>query len=86
MSITSEIIKKFARHKKDTGSSEIQISLLSYNINNLARHLKTFKKDHEARRQLLGYVNKRKKLSRYFFKKNTALTQSLMKKFNIKKL
>ena len=69
MSITAEkkaeIIKKYARHEKDTGSPEVQIAILTERINNLTEHLKKNKKDLHSRRGLIGMVNKRRKLLNY---------------------
>lgn len=85
MNYISEIIKKFSRNENDTGSPEIQIAASSYQINNLARHLKLFKKDHQARKRLLAYVNKRKKLIKYFKKKEPSKVKDLIKKLNVTK-
>ena len=57
-----EIIKKYKLHETDTGSAEIQIALLTEEINNLTEHLKSQKKDNNCRRSLLRKVAKRKKL------------------------
>ncbi len=56
-----EIIKKFQQEEGDTGSSEVQIALLTDRINSLTEHLKAQPKDYEARRGLLDLVEKRKK-------------------------
>ena len=61
----SEIIKKFAREKGDTGSPEVQIALLSAQIDKLAEHLKKHKKDVHSRRGLLSMVAKRSRLLKY---------------------
>lgn len=60
-----EIIQKFARDSKDTGSSEIQIALLTQRIADLTEHLKANKKDHSSRLGLLKLVGKRKHLLKY---------------------
>ena len=69
MSITKvkkrELIKKFGRHTHDTGSPEVQISVLTERINNLTEHLKNFKKDQSSRRGLLKLVAQRRKLLDY---------------------
>ncbi len=62
----NEIIKKFGRNENDTGSSEVQIALLSERIAQLTEHLKTFKKDHASRLGLLKLVGQRRRLMRYF--------------------
>ncbi|MCD6472869.1 30S ribosomal protein S15 [Candidatus Aerophobetes bacterium] len=60
-----ELIEKFRCHKNDTGSSEIQIGVLSERINNLTEHLKRFKKDMSCKRGLLQLVARRRKLLDY---------------------
>lgn len=64
----SEIIGKFATHKGDTGSPEVQVAILSARINSLGEHLKIHSKDFHSRRGLLGMVNKRRKLLDYLKK------------------
>lgn len=64
----SEIINKFATHKGDTGSPEVQVAILSARINYLGEHLKLHPKDFHSRRGLLGMVNKRRKLLDYLKK------------------
>ena len=65
-----EIIKKFARDNKDTGSAEVQIALLSTRILVLTEHLKINKKDHSSRLGLLKLVGQRKRLMKYLKKEN----------------
>ena len=65
-----EIVQKFGRNENDTGSSEVQIALLTARITELTDHLKTFKKDHASRLGLLKLVGQRRRLMRYFKKKN----------------
>jgi len=60
-----EIIGQFRIHEKDTGSSEVQIALLSERIRYLTEHFKFHKKDHHSRRGLLKLVGKRRKLLNY---------------------
>jgi len=60
-----ETIKKFAREKGDTGSPEVQIALLTLQIDRLANHLKEHKKDVHSRRGLLSMVAKRRRLLNY---------------------
>jgi small subunit ribosomal protein S15 len=61
----SQVIKEFARNKKDTGSPEVQIAIFTTRINQLTEHLKINKKDHASRLGLLKIVGKRKKLMKY---------------------
>lgn len=69
MSLTAEqkaeIVKSYARQQGDTGSPEVQVALLSANINGLQDHFKTHKKDHHGRRGLIHMVNQRRKLLDY---------------------
>ena len=66
----SEIIRKYARKEGDTGSSEVQIALLSQRIAEITEHMRSHKKDHSTRRGLLGMVSKRKSLLKYLSKEN----------------
>ena len=59
------VIKQYQRKEGDTGSSEVQIALLTTRINALTEHLKTFKKDHSSRLGLLKLVGQRRRLMRY---------------------
>ncbi len=59
------VIKKVAKHDKDTGSPEVQIALLSERIEELSSHLKTHKKDHHSRRGLLKLVANRRSHQKY---------------------
>ena len=69
MALTKEekqkIIKKFAQSDNDTGSTQVQIALITARINELAEHLKTHKKDKHSRRGLITMVGKRRKLFKY---------------------
>lgn len=65
-----EIVAKFGRNENDTGSSEVQIALLTERISELTEHLKTFKKDHASRLGLLKLVGQRRRLMRYFKRTN----------------
>ncbi len=60
-----EIVKKFGRNENDTGSTAVQIALLSTRIAELTEHLKSFKKDHSSRLGLLKLVGQRRRLMRY---------------------
>ena len=65
-----EIIKHFQKKELDTGSSEVQIALLTYRIKELTEHFKVHKKDNHGRLGLVKLVNKRRKLLDYLKKKN----------------
>ena len=60
-----EIVRKFGRDEKDTGSAEVQIALLTTRINELTEHLRFHKKDHHSRRGLLSLVGRRRRLLDY---------------------
>jgi len=66
----AQIIKQFQKAEGDTGSSEVQIALLSTRIADLTEHLKTFKKDHSSRLGLLKLVGQRRRLMRYLKRTN----------------
>ena len=80
-----EIIKKFAREKGDTGSPEVQIALLSMQIDKLASHLKEHKKDVHSRRGLLSMVAKRRRLLSYLQKRDEDRYKSLIKDIKLGK-
>ena len=63
--VKREVIKDFERQAGDTGSSEVQVALLTRRISDLAGHFKTHGKDHHSRRGLLKIVNQRRKLLAY---------------------
>jgi small subunit ribosomal protein S15 len=79
-----EIVKKFGRNENDTGSSEVQIALLSTRIAELTEHLKTFKKDHASRLGLLKLVGQRRRLMRYFKRTNRAAYDKLIAELGIR--
>ncbi|MWV61983.1 30S ribosomal protein S15 [Helicobacter saguini] len=80
----SEIIAKFARDSKDTGSSEVQIALLSARINKLTEHLRNNPKDHSGRLGLLKLVSDRKSLLKYLKKTRYETYVKTIKELGIK--
>ena len=78
------IIKKFQTHAGDTGSSEVQIAILTAEIEELSSHLKEHPKDHSSRRGLLRKVSARRSLMRFMKRENAAGYDTLMKKLKIK--
>ncbi len=76
-----EIIKHYQKKELDTGSSQVQVALLTYRIKDLTEHFKTHKKDRHGQRGLVKLVNKRRKLLDYLKKKDldgyTQLLQDL---------
>jgi small subunit ribosomal protein S15 len=79
-----QIIKKFAIHESDTGSSEVQIALLTEEIKNLTDHLKSHKKDFSSRRGLLRKVAERRRLLHYLERENAAGFEGLVQKLRLK--
>jgi len=79
-----EIIKKFRTHANDTGSSEVQIAILTAEIEDLTGHLRQHKKDFSSRRGLIKKVIQRKRLLRYLEKENLDSWLQLTKKLKIK--
>ena len=80
-----KVVKKFAREKSDTGSPEIQVALLSVQINKLAEHLKDHKKDVHSRRGLLSMVAKRRRLLSYLRDRDEKRYRSLIEELDLKK-
>ncbi len=89
MSITAEkkqeLIKEYATCEGDTGSPEVQVSILTTRIGNLTEHFNTHKKDNHSRRGLLMLVNKRRSLLSYLKSKDEARYQSLIKRLGLRK-
>ena len=88
MSISKEnkkkLISEFSKNVNDTGSTSIQIAVLSERIKSLTEHFKTHTKDNHSKRGLVALVNKRKKLLNYLSKKNKSDYEELIKKLNIR--
>jgi small subunit ribosomal protein S15 len=78
------IIKKYQTHTDDTGSSEVQIAILTAEIDELSGHLKLHHKDHSSRRGLLRKVGERRRLLRYLKKENAKSYEELVKKLKLK--
>lgn len=88
MSLTQEqkqeIINKYQIHETDTGSSPVQIALLTERINRLTEHLKNNKKDFASRRGLMKLIGKRKGLLDYLKRENPQQYQQLIQQLNIR--
>ncbi len=80
-----DIIKKFSREKGDTGSPEVQIALLSLQIERLVEHLKLHGKDVHSRRGLLSMVAKRRRLLSYLRKRDEERYKNLTKELKLDK-
>ena len=77
--------KKFQRHDGDTGSSEVQVALLTKRIEMLTEHLKAHKKDHSSRYGLIKMVSARRRLLDYLKKSNEDRYQKLIKELHIRR-
>ncbi|MDR0676241.1 MAG: 30S ribosomal protein S15 [Elusimicrobiota bacterium] len=80
-----EIISQFKEKDSDTGSSPVQIALLTKRINELTEHFKIHKKDHSSRRGLLKLVGQRRSLLNYLKATNEAKYKILIEKLNLRK-
>ena len=80
-----EIINEYRRDEKDTGSSEVQIALLTERINELTEHLKVHVKDNHSRRGLLKMVGKRRNLLNYLAKKDVQRYRDIVEKLGLRK-
>jgi small subunit ribosomal protein S15 len=80
-----EIIDQFKLSEKDTGSSEVQIALLSNRITYITEHFKVHKKDHHSRRGLLKLVGQRRRLLNYLMKKDVERYRKVIKELGIRK-
>ena len=89
MSITSErtqkLIKEYGSKIENSGTSEVQVAILTDRINNITAHLKTNKKDNAGRRGLLGLVSKRRRLLNYIKKRDSKQYLNLIGKLGIRK-
>ena len=81
----AEIIAKYKRDEKDTGSPEVQIALLTERINELTEHLKVHKIDNHSRRGLLKMVGKRRNLLNYLAKKDVNRYREIVAKLGLRK-
>ena len=79
-----QIIKSYGRNDKDTGSTEVQIALLTERINHLTEHLKANKQDNHSRRGLMQLVGRRKGLLKYLEKEDIEKYRELKKSLNIR--
>lgn len=78
-----KVIEEFATHKKDTGSPEVQIALLTKEIKLLSKHLKKHSKDYHSRRGLLGMVSDRRRLLSYLKKVSLRRYNKTVKKLGL---
>lgn len=81
----AELVKTYGRDEKDTGSTEVQVAVLTEQINALTAHLKVHKKDYHSRRGLLKLVGKRRNLLDYLAKKDKERYVALIEKLGLRK-
>lgn len=81
----TRLIGEYKVHSTDTGSPEVQIAMLSEQINNLNEHFRVHRKDHSSRRGLLIMVGKRKRLLEYLRRRDPARYQRVIERLGIRK-
>lgn len=81
----NEIIKEYAIHEGDTGSPEVQIAVLTYEINHLNEHIKQHKKDHHSARGLFKKVGHRRNLLAYLRDKDVQRYRELIKRLGLRR-
>jgi len=79
------IVKKFGKGDKDSGTTEVQIAIITERINRLTAHFESHKKDHASRRGLMQMVGKRRRLLDYLASKEIARYRAIIKELNIRK-
>lgn len=84
-SMKQELISKYGKNEKDTGTPEVQIAILTKNINELAEHFAAHKKDHHSRHGLLRMVGKRRSLLDYLMEKDINRYRKIIAELNIRK-
>ncbi|CAB4923917.1 unannotated protein [freshwater metagenome] len=82
---TAEIVEKFGENAQDTGSTRVQIALLTQRINDLTEHLRSHKKDHASRRGLLMLVGQRRRLLNYLQKRDLEGYRALVAELGLRK-
>lgn len=81
----AQLIEEHKVHENDTGSPEVQIAILTENVNNLTQHLREHKKDHHSRRGLLKMVGQRRKLLAYLKAKDVNRYSALIEKLGLRR-
>ncbi len=80
-----EIVKNYQTNEGDTGSPEVQVALLTANIDELQKHFQTHKHDHHSRRGLIRMVNQRRKLLDYLKQKDTTRYSDLIRRLGLRR-
>ncbi len=83
--VKEKVVNDYKLHDKDTGSSQVQVALLTQRINELMDHFKVHKKDHHSRRGLLKMVAQRRKLLDYLKRKDIGEYHEIIKKLNLRR-
>ena len=83
--VKSNIIEEYRVHDSDTGSSEVQVALLTHRINELTEHFKVHKKDHHGRRGLLKLVGRRRRLLAYLKQQDIERYRQTIKRLGLRK-
>ena len=81
----AELVKEFGKNEKDSGATEVQIAILTEEINDLTEHLKVHTHDYHSKRGLLMKVGKRRSLLDYLKKNNVVSYREVIKKLNLRK-
>ena len=81
----NEIISKFARHEGDTGSAEVQIAVLTADINELNEHMRTHRKDYHSQRGLMNKIGHRRNLLAYLRNKDVTRYRQLIKDLGLRR-
>jgi small subunit ribosomal protein S15 len=84
-SAREDLVKKYQTHKNDTGSTEVQVAILTKKISELTKHLKSHKKDFDSRRGLLMMVGKRRRLLNYLHKNDEEKYTKIISDLGLKK-
>jgi len=82
---TAELVKKFGKNEKDSGSAAVQVAILTTRINNLSTHFSANKLDHHSKRGLMKMIGLRRSLLKYIVKKDTAQYAKVIKELGLRK-
>ncbi len=83
--VKEEVVDNYKTHEGDTGSSQVQVALLTQRINELTEHFKTHKKDHHSRRGLLKMVSRRRKLLDYLKRRDINEYHTIIEKLKLRR-
>ena len=83
--VKKQIVEEYGKNPDDTGSTEVQVALLTWRINDLTPHFKEHKKDHHSRQGLIRMVNSRRKLLDYLKAKDVERYRDLIKRLGLRR-